>query len=178
MRRLKVGVALDADHRRAHHPRVGHPRGQPQHADDLRNALADDGHHRQQQQQAGKTTSRRPPGAVPPSRACRPRTPPPRRSAATPPRSGWWPRTPPRATPAPRTAGAWALLEAMCFAEDCWTSRRTPACRVVRRRPSSRYAECPHVFVETRSWLTGQVTPMHSAALVDLVGRVPGAPPE
>ena len=26
--------------------------------------------------------------------------------------------------------------------------------------------------------LTGQVTPIHSAALVDLVGRVPGAPPE
>ena len=31
---LEVGVALDADHRRAHHPRVGHPGGQ--HADDLR----------------------------------------------------------------------------------------------------------------------------------------------
>ena len=26
--------------------------------------------------------------------------------------------------------------------------------------------------------LTGQVTPIHSPALVDLVGRVPGAPPE
>ena len=26
--------------------------------------------------------------------------------------------------------------------------------------------------------LTGELTPIHSPALVDLVGRVPGAPPE
>ena len=35
-----------------------------------------------------------------------------------------------------------------------------------------------HYHARRRFELTGQVTPMHSPALVDLVGRVPGAPPE
>ena len=35
-----------------------------------------------------------------------------------------------------------------------------------------------HYDAMRRFELTGQVTPIRSPALVDLVGRVPGAPPE
>ena len=35
-----------------------------------------------------------------------------------------------------------------------------------------------HCDARRRLELTGEVTPIHRPALVDLVGRVPGAPPE
>ena len=46
--------------------------------------------------------------------------------------------------------------------------QRSLRCKMMRRQNDAR--RC--------FGLTGQVTPIHSPALADLVGRVPGAPPE